>query len=152
MVRIKHTAHPKVLPETTPMASIDETEVPLQRMEGSPDASSSWSLDDSDDCESWSEGSGDTTCESDDSSHAKVAVAAAAVGITFDFVLSNMGKARITSLETCACYFLKGYCWPSGTKMVLEPWANEAMFFEYLFIAGLHMQAHPVLVEILQKI
>jgi hypothetical protein len=50
MVHIKHTAHLRVLPETAPMSSDDETEVPSQQIEVSRDASSSWSLDDSDDC------------------------------------------------------------------------------------------------------
>jgi hypothetical protein len=89
------------------------------------------------------------SCESDESSHAKVATAAA--GIAFDFGLSNVGKACITSLETCACYFPKGYCKASGTKTVSESRANEAVVFEDLLTAGLRMPPHPVLAEILQK-
>jgi hypothetical protein len=70
--------------------------------------SSSRSLYDSDDCESQSGNFEDTTSESDESERAKVAATTAAGGITFDFGLSNMGKACVTSLETYTHYFLKG--------------------------------------------
>jgi hypothetical protein len=92
MVRIKYTAHPRVLLESAMMASGAETEVPSQWTYGSPDASSWHSPDNSSDCESRSGGSGDTACESDDSSHAKVAAAATTTGITFEFGMSTVGK------------------------------------------------------------
>jgi hypothetical protein len=105
MVRIKHTAHPKVLPKTASMVSGDEMEVPSQRREVLPNISSSWSLDDSGECKSRSGGSGDTTSDSNGSSHMKVVVVAATAGITYDFRLSAVGKERITSLEIYALYF-----------------------------------------------
>jgi hypothetical protein len=68
MVCIKHTARPKVLLETAPMASGDETEVPSRQREVSPDTLPLRSLDDSGDCESRSGSSRGTTSESDESS------------------------------------------------------------------------------------
>jgi hypothetical protein len=38
------------------------------------------------------------TCESDDSNHAQVVVAAATAGTTFDFGMLTMGKAHILRL------------------------------------------------------
>jgi uncharacterized cupin superfamily protein len=118
MAHIKHTSRPRVLPETAPMAFDNETEVPSRQMEGLPDASSWRSPDDSNDCESRFGGSGDAACKSDNSSRAKVDATAATAGITFDFGLSTVGKSRITSMETCTCYFLKGYCRVLGTEIV----------------------------------
>jgi hypothetical protein len=92
------------------MASGDEMEVPSQRREVLPNISSSRSPADSRECKSRSGGSGDTTSDSNESSRTKVAVVTATTGITYDFRLSAVGKERITSLETYALYFSRGYC------------------------------------------
>jgi hypothetical protein len=84
----------------------------------------SWSLDDYDDHESSSAGSEDTASESDEFGCEKVAA-----GIAFNFGLSNVGKTRITSLETDARYFVKGYHQASRLEMVPEPRANDAVVF-----------------------
>jgi hypothetical protein len=131
------------------MASNDAMEVPSQQKEASPDVSSSRSLGDSDDCESWSDHFGDTTSESDESGCAKVATTTAAGGITFGFGLSNVGKTCVTSLETSRHYFLKGYYRMLGMETVPQPQANEVVFFEDFFTVVLRMLPHPVLTEIL---
>jgi uncharacterized protein with ATP-grasp and redox domains len=59
----------------------------------------------SDDCESRSGETEDTGPASDDSERMKVAAAAAIVGITFDFGVSSVLKAHITSMENNTCYF-----------------------------------------------
>jgi hypothetical protein len=113
MVRIKHTAHPiniRVPLETQSMASDEALEASAPRREASTKVTSSWSLEDSDDCESRSGGSEDTESASDDSERTKVVVAAAAAGITFNFEASCVGKAHITSMENNSRYFPKGYC------------------------------------------
>jgi hypothetical protein len=110
MVRIKHTACPRVRLEIVPMASAVETKVPSGRREVSPDPSSSRSVDDSGDRKSRFGSFDEVSSDSEESSQMKVAVTPAAAGITYDFGISAMGKARITSLESNACYFLRGYC------------------------------------------
>jgi hypothetical protein len=86
------------------MAFADEIEVPLGWREVSPDLSSSQSLDGSGDYESRSGSSRGTTSDFDGSNRTKVAAAAAASGITYDFEFSGMGKAHITSLESHTRY------------------------------------------------
>jgi hypothetical protein len=84
MVRIKHTAHPRVLPGPEIVASDDVSKVCLQPREGSVEAASSQSHDDTlikpgdSGSESRSGDSGDTASDS----RMKVAVAAAAARIT----------------------------------------------------------------------
>jgi hypothetical protein len=157
MVRIKQTAHPisnRVLPKPTNMASEDVAKVLSQQREDSVDAASSWScdgsLDTSDsDSKSQSSDSGDTASESDSSKHTKVVTADAAVGITFNFDVSNVGKARVIATETHARYFPKGYYLAVGVETVPTPRMNEVMVFEDLFSAWLCMALHLVQAEIL---
>jgi hypothetical protein len=151
MVRIKHIAHPRVLPEPLPMDSNDEMVVPSSEMKGPPDTSSSPSPDDSKDYESRSGDSGSTTFESDESSWTKVAAAAAVVGIVYDFGLSTIGKARITFLESCVHYFPWGYCRALGMESVPQPQPDEDVVFEDFFMVRLRLPPHLVLTEILQK-
>jgi hypothetical protein len=47
--------------------------------------------------------------ECDKFRHTKVVAVAATAGMTFDFGLSNVGKARIMLLENCVLYFPEGY-------------------------------------------
>jgi hypothetical protein len=96
-------------------------------------------------------GSEDATSESDESGRLKVAVVAVAMGITFNFGVSDVGKARFTSLETNARYFPKGYGRSLDSEMVSEPRANEAVVFDDFFTTGLRLPPHPVLADILQK-
>jgi hypothetical protein len=56
--------------------------------------------------------------------------AAIATGITFDFVASCVGKARIALMENNMCYFPKGYPPPPGAEFVPKPHANEVVVFE----------------------
>jgi hypothetical protein len=72
-------------------------------------------------------------------------------GISNDFGQSTITKAPIASLESVACYFLKGYVWPPGAESVPNPHENEALVFKDFFTAGLHMPPHPVLLDILHK-
>jgi hypothetical protein len=139
MVHIIHTAHPKVRSKIAAMVSTDETELLSRRREMSPDPSLSRSLDDSGDRESHSGSSGGTTSDSDESSRTKVAAAAAAVGITYDFGISAVGKACITSLECNTCYFPWGYCRAPGVESVPEPRTNKSVVFEDFFTMGLRM-------------
>jgi hypothetical protein len=85
----------------------------------------------------------------DELGHVKVAVAAAAAGITFNFYHSNVGMTRVMTLESNAQYFLKGYYQAPGTKMIPKPHANEVVVFEDFFVMGLHMPSHPMLAKIL---
>jgi hypothetical protein len=55
--------------------------------------------------------------------------AAVAAGITYDFGVSSVMKARIGSMENYACYFPKGYGRAPGTELVPEPRVNEAIVF-----------------------
>jgi hypothetical protein len=86
----------------------------------------------------------------DSTNKAKVATATAAVGKTFDFGASSMGKDCIRTLEGLS-YFVKGATWSPGPETVLEPRVDEVVVFEDLFTAVLHMPPHPVLMDILQK-
>jgi hypothetical protein len=78
------------------------------------------------DSESWSGGSNDTTYESDSSKWVKVAAATAATRITFDFGISNMGRARVVAMETHARYFLKGYYRSSSAETISKPGAERS--------------------------
>jgi hypothetical protein len=133
------------------------TETLSQQRKGSEDVVSSPKREDSpantgdSDSKSRSGGSNDTSSESGSSKRAKVAMANVATKITFDFGVSNVGKTRVVAMESHTRYFLKGYCWAPDAETVPTPRANEAVMFKDLFVAGLHMPLHPVLVEILQK-
>jgi hypothetical protein len=151
MVRIKHTAHPintRVSFKTESMSSDEALEVALPQGEALHEVTSSKSLEDSDDCKSRSGDYGDTESTSDDSEHVKVA---AAVGITFDFGVSDVGKAHIMSMENNTRYILKGYYRAPDAESVSEPRANEAVVFVDFFIAGLRVLTHPVLIDILRN-
>jgi hypothetical protein len=54
-------------------------------------------------------------------------------------------------MESFTHYFPKGYGRPSGAQFIPEPRANEVVIFDDIFIAGLRMPLHPVLVDILHK-
>jgi hypothetical protein len=88
----------------------------------------------------------------DSSKRAKDAAAATAVGITFDFGVSNMGRTRIAMIETHARYFSKGYYRPLGTETIPVPRADKTVVFKDLFLVGFRMPPHMVLAGILQKI
>jgi hypothetical protein len=65
--------------------------------------------------------------------------------------LTTWFLTRVATMGTHARYFLKGNDWSLGTETFLMPWVNKAVVFEDLFLVGLRMPSHLVLVEILQK-
>jgi hypothetical protein len=118
MIRVKHTTRPignKVLLETTNMASEEVTKALLSHMQGSAGATSSPSHEGSltnigysdNDNKSRSANFDDelTAYESDSYRRVKVIVATAAVGMTFDFGASNVGKTCIQG-DGAACSLL----------------------------------------------
>jgi hypothetical protein len=64
------------------------------------------------DRESQSGGPGDSETACDEDGHVKVGVAAALAGISYDFGLLTVTRARVRSLESYNHYFLKR--WPSS--------------------------------------
>jgi hypothetical protein len=58
-------------------------------------------------CESRSDNTEDIESASDDSERVKVVARAATAGITYDFGVSGVAKARVTSRENNARYFPK---------------------------------------------
>jgi hypothetical protein len=78
----------------------------------------------------------------------KVTAAVTAVGMTYDFGMSNVRKARIRAMEHVS-YFLKGHARSPSPEIVPTPQLDEAIVFENLFSAGFCMPPHPVLTEIL---
>jgi hypothetical protein len=59
-------------------------------------------------CESRSDDTEDIESASDDSERVKVVARAAVAGITYDFGVSGVAKARVTSRENNTRYFPKG--------------------------------------------
>jgi hypothetical protein len=102
------------------------------------------------DHESQSSDSGGNETGSDNSGHLKVAVAAALATISYDFGQSTIKKTCLTSMESYAHYFPKGYYRPPSAESMPEPRANEDVVFEDFFTTGLQMPPHPVLVDILR--
>jgi hypothetical protein len=102
-------------------------------------------------CESQSGDSGDSETTSDNSGSLKVAVVASLAGLSHDFGQSTATKTHLTTMESCAHYFPKGYSRPLGVESMQEPRANKVVMFEDFFAAGLRMPPHPVLVDILRK-
>jgi hypothetical protein len=94
---------------------------------------------------------GDSGNASDGGSHVKIGAEAALSGVSYNFGWSTVMRARITSLENSARYFLKGFAPPPSMEFVSDPKENEAVVFEDLFIAGLRIPPHPVLLDILWK-
>jgi hypothetical protein len=47
------------------------------------------------------------------------------------------------------CFFSKGEGRAPGTETMLEPNCDEAIVYEDIFIAGLHMTPHPALADML---
>jgi hypothetical protein len=91
--------------------------------------------------------SGDMTSNS----RTNVATTVAAIRITFDFGLSNVGRTRVVVLETHTHFLPKGYCQATSAETVPETQTNGAVVFEDLFTTGLCMPPHLVLAGILQK-
>jgi hypothetical protein len=91
-----------------------------------------------------------TVSDSDSTKKAKVAAAATAARMTFDFGMSDMGRERIQVLEGLR-YFAKGDTRSSGPETVPEPRDDVDVIFEDLFNMGLHMSPHQVLTDNLQK-
>jgi hypothetical protein len=109
MVRIKHTTRPinvRVPSELESIACDKALEASPSRMEASVEVTASWSVEVSDNHESRLGSSEEMESAFNDSKYTKVAAAA---GITFDFGASDIGKARIMSMENNAHYFLEGY-------------------------------------------
>jgi hypothetical protein len=152
MVHIKFTTRPVnhvVSSEVESMALDEALETSMQQREASTEATSLLSAES--DNESWSGDLRDSEIASDNSGRLKGAVAAAAIGITYDFGLLGVTKARIGSMENYTHYFPKGYDQAPGVDSVPEPRANEAIVFEDFFTARLRMPPHPVLVNIMRK-
>jgi hypothetical protein len=82
----------------------------------------------------------------------KVAAAAAAARIIFNFSLSTLCRedARCCAGNSHAL-FPEGLLLVPDAVTVPAPQANEVVVFKDLFLVGLHMPPHPVLAEILQK-
>jgi hypothetical protein len=76
---------------------------------------------------------------------------AAWAGISYDFGQLIVTQTRLTSTESYARYFPKGYGWSPSVESMPEPQANEVIVFKDFFAAGLQMPPHPVLVDILCK-
>jgi hypothetical protein len=91
-----------------------------------------------------------TMSDLDSTKRAKVAVAAATTGMTFNCGCSTVGKARIQAMEGLR-YFAKGSTRALGAESILKPRVDEAVVFEDFFIAGFHMPPHTALADILQK-
>jgi hypothetical protein len=102
-------------------------------------------------CESQSGDFRDSKTASDNSRRLKVAAAATLARISYNFGQSTVRKTCLTSMESYAHYFPKGYRRPPGAEYVPEPRANEVVVFEDFFAAGLRMPPHPILVYILRK-
>jgi hypothetical protein len=120
-----------------------------QRVVASTEAASS--RDAEFDCESQPGESRDSEAASDNSGHLKVVAVAALATIVYDFGQSLVTKTRLTSMESCAHYFLKGYDRALGAESMSEPRANEVVVFENFFATRLWMSPHLILVEILRK-
>jgi hypothetical protein len=72
-------------------------------------------------CKSQSGDFRDSKTVSDNSRRLKVAAAATLARISYNFGQSTVTKTRLTSMESYAHYFLKGYCRPPGVEYVPEP-------------------------------
>jgi hypothetical protein len=95
--------------------------------------------------------SSDSENASDSGGHVKIGVEVALAGMSYDFGQLTMMKAHVTSLESFACYFPKGFAQPPSAEPVPDPQENEAIVFEDFFIAGLCIPLHPILLDILRK-
>jgi hypothetical protein len=58
---------------------------------------------------------------------------------------------HVVALESHVHYFPKGYYQAPSTETIPVPHVNEAVVFEDMFVVGICMLPHLVLVEILQK-
>jgi hypothetical protein len=65
--------------------------------------------------------SGDSETTFDNSRHLKVATTATLAGISYDFRQSSVTKTHLTSMESYAHYFPKGYNPPPSVESVPEP-------------------------------
>jgi hypothetical protein len=101
--------------------------------------------------ENRSEVSSDDEIAFDNDGRMKIAAEAALASISYNFGKSGITKARIASLESLACYFLKGYGRAPSAESIPDPHENEAVVFKDFFPAGLCMPPHPVLLDILCK-
>jgi hypothetical protein len=120
MVHTKHTRHHinvRVSSEVESMASNEVLEASTLHREASAEVTSSQSLEDSDDCESWSGGSEDSEIASNDSERLKVVVPATAAGITYDFRVFSVVKAHIALMDNNVHYFPKGYFQPPRCRL-----------------------------------
>jgi hypothetical protein len=97
------------------------------------------------------EGSGDSETASDNYDRMQIGAEAALALMRYDFGQSTIMKARHASQESIARYFLEGHGRPLGVESLPNPRENEAMVFEDVFVAGLCMHPHLVLVHILHK-
>jgi hypothetical protein len=103
------------------------------------------------DGENPSDGSNDSENTSDSGGHVKIGAEAALASMSYDFGQSTMMKAHVTSLESFARYFLKGFSRPPDTEFVPDPRENEAVVFEDFFAADLRIPLHLILLDILRK-
>jgi hypothetical protein len=100
--------------------------------------------------ESQSSDSSERETASKNSGRVKVSVVATLAGISYDFGQSTITKTCLGSLESNAHHFPKGYGRPPSVESIPNPRANEAVVFEDVFMAGLRMPPHLVLVDILR--
>jgi hypothetical protein len=81
----------------------------------------------------------------------KIGAEVALANMSYDFGQSTMMRAHVTSLESFARYFSKGFTRPPSTESVPDPQENEVVVFEDFFAAGLRIPPHPILLDILHK-
>jgi hypothetical protein len=156
MACVRHTAHvsnDKTHLEVTKTTSREVAEVlstmskdTLEAVVSRSHESSKADVEDSND-DSGSEASADKVSDSK-SDATKKAKVVTAVGLTFDFGPSRVGKGPIRAMEGLR-YFAKSEARAPSTESVSEPRIDEVVVFEDLFIVGLQMSSHPALVDIL---
>jgi hypothetical protein len=103
------------------------------------------------DGESPSEDNSDSKDASDNVKHVKIGAEAALVDVSYDFGQSKVTKARITSLESYARYFPKGFTRPAGVESAANPREYKAVVFKDFFATALRIPLHQVLLDILHK-
>jgi hypothetical protein len=86
--------------------------------------------------------------DSDSMKKAKVITATAAIGMTFHFDSSTIGKDRIQTMEGLS-YFVKGSAQTSSSETMPKTRIDEALVFKDFFAVGIRMPPHSVLVDIL---
>jgi hypothetical protein len=82
------------------------------------------------DGENPSDGSSDRKNVFDSDERVKIGAEVALASMSYDFRQLTMTKSHVTSLESFARYFLKGFARPPGRESILDPLENEVVMFE----------------------